>query len=210
MDESQRPHVHRKPWGALLLELAITGAGVFMALQVDQWKEHRAHREAARTTVANFRREVAANRASVATVLPYHAALRETVGAVAARETPSLDAVFRVFRFQGQGFRGFRPPHLSRTAYDLAFATQSLAYLPPDLAFAVAGAYQQQSTYEGIQRAFDGSVYSPTFFRADNASASVTAMSIYLGDVAYQEPELLRQYAALLPKLDSALAALPK
>ena len=193
--------------GALVAQLLFIAAGVYLGNRADAWKEERSHREAARAALANFRREVAANQHAVAIVLPYHTALRDTLRAVERRNARSVDTLFAVFRYDGGGFQGFRPPNLSRTALQLALATQSLSYLPPDLAFGIADAYQQQEVYSGIQQSFMANVFSPAFFRDDNRGSSFAAIKVFLGDAAYQEPALLKRYAALLPRLDSALAA---
>jgi hypothetical protein len=195
----------RAPLAALVAQLFFIAAGVYLGNQADQWKEDRDHRRTARATVDNFRAELRANAASIRERLPYHLALRDSLGAVLRRPVRTLPELQR--RIQ---FRGSRSVDFAHTAYDLALTTQALSYLPRDLAFAVADVYLRQQAFEKLQDAYMAAVYQPSTFSDANTMPFAISLGVYMGDVTSQEPALLAAYARLLPRLDSAAARLPK
>lgn len=204
MHESHHPHVHGKSWTALLLELAMIGVGVFLGLQVDQWKENRAHREAARTALENFRRELATNRDALAREAPYHRELSTKFRALDGPDGPprSLDAMFSRVGWHGAGAIAFR-----HTAWDLALANQSLGYLDPTIAFAVADVYLEQQKFEQYQDIVQRNILTPASLRPDAVGGVAFVLNAFYTDASLSEEPLLgRQYAAVLLRLDTAIA----
>jgi hypothetical protein len=97
------------------------------------------------------------------------------------------------------------PVDFTRTAWDLAIATDALSYMDPDLAFAIADVYHQQQVFQDIQSSFLANLFTPDYFREENGRSALMTLSAYMGDVTYQEPHMLELYDRLRPKLDSAL-----
>lgn len=187
------------------------GVGVFMGLQVDQWRETRAHREAARATLENFHTEIVKNRDGVSRVVGYHVALRDTVrGVLLTSPARPMDEVAHRFRYGGNGFSGINGVSFSHTAWDLALATQALAYIDPKLAFVIADVYNQQREFSTLQTAFEQNVFAPSSFAQQNEVAVTNALGAYLGDATWQEQALVKAYGRVLPKLDSAITQLPR
>jgi len=202
----------RATLGTLVAQLFFIAAGVYLGNQADDWKQERGHRRAARATLENFRTEVRRNREQVAQMLGYHAAMRDTLSAILRGDAEQpMDQLTRRFRYGGnKEFTGIGGVEFSTTAWELALATQALAYVEARLAFRVADAYSQQRTFAGIQSAFMQNIFAPAAYSAGSSRPMGGALRSYLGDASYQEGALLRKYDRLLPGIDSALARLPK
>jgi hypothetical protein len=93
-------------------------------------------------------------------VKDYHAKLKELNTFFEA--TPDVRASMKV------SFQGLQPPSFEQTAWELALATQSLAHIEPELAFAFSRVYGYQrltksglepgliSAYDELLKAIDG------------------------------------------------------
>ncbi|HEY0777456.1 MAG TPA: hypothetical protein VGD56_05760 [Gemmatirosa sp.] len=191
---------HGKSPGALALELLMIGVGVFLGLQVDQWKENRAHREAARASLENFRAEIATNRKRVATVAPYHAALSDSALVVMHSRDSTWDEVTRQL-----GFQGTRTVVFAHTAWDLALATQALSFIEPKLAFSIAQVYDGQRELDDLGRAFTAGSFTPQTFALRNPIPFVIALNAFATDVKIREPVLIARYDSLITRIDAAL-----
>lgn len=203
---------YRASLGTLVAQLFFIAAGVYLGNRADNWKEERAHREAARAALVNFRTELAGNRKRVADALPYHRAMRDSLLAVwrTARRSgvPPAPTIFDVF--DRVGFNGLHYVELQDTAWELSLATQSLSYLPPALAFEIAGAYQNQRTAERFQATAVQNIASPTALGGGPVMATLVTVASSMADFAAQDSALVRRYDVLAPRLDSASAKLPK
>jgi hypothetical protein len=183
-----------------LAELALVTAGVFLALLADQWREHREQRQLAADALRNFAEEMRANRKAVADVRAYHEQLARDVDAFLAGGGPKTLQQFQA----ATRFRGVQPVVFEHTAWDLALATQSLSYLPHDLAYAISLVYTRQQTFQAYENSFAQGMFGPTTFQSDDTSALARAMQIYLTDVNIQEPKLMQAYDDALPRLGEA------
>jgi hypothetical protein len=185
-----------KSWLKIAVEVVLISAGVFLGLMGEQWRDNAQRRELAEGSLRRFRTEVAANRAAVANVRDFHVAVLAEIQTfldadAKAREKISLD------------FRGFRPARFQNTAWDLALATQSLADLDPDLAFALARPYALQQGYGALTAALIQAIYVRP--PRENFEAFLQAVSVYLSDITEFETGLLSMYDELQPRLDAAL-----
>ena len=99
--------------------------------------------------------------------------------------------------------RGLQPANFEHTAWDLALVTQSLAYIDPQLAFALSRIYTGQQTYIDLSRGMLQRMYLRT--PAEDTPGFLSAVSIYYGDLVILEPGLLSQYDDVLPQIDRAL-----
>jgi len=179
----------------IALEVVLIGTGVFLGLAGEQWRESMRHRDLAETSLRRFRTEILANRKAVAAVKDYHATTRTSVEAYLADRTPRLRDAVRV--------NGVQPVFFERTAWDLAMATQSLNYIDPQLAFAIARVYNVQQNYSDLTHA----VLQTVFLRppSENLDAFLQSLALYYGDIVLLEPQLLATYDALLPQIDRAV-----
>ena len=186
----------RKPLGKLALEVARISAGVFLGLAGDQWRENAGHRELAKASLRRFRAEILTNRAAVAEVREYHVtALRSLRTYLAAdRRTRNTADV---------PLRGLQPVAFEHTAWDVALATQSLAYVDPEVAFALSRIYNEQQGYAELTRGVTQAMY--LLPRRENFDAFAEAVEAYFSDLVILEPRLVRMYDDVLPRIDHAL-----
>ena len=187
---------HRRPVLRVLLEIALIAAGVFLGLAGDAWREREQKREAARASLHRFRTEVAANRAAVAAVRDYHVTTLASVRAY-------LDKPNRTRNVADVQIRGLRWVTFEHSAWDIALATQALAYIDGDVAHSLSRVYSAQQSYSDLTSGMAQTMYqlSPE----DNFDAFAQSLYAFFGDLTAMEPKLLAMYDELLPKLDRAL-----
>ena len=99
--------------------------------------------------------------------------------------------------------RGVQPAFFEHTAWDLALATQALAYIDSSLAFALSRVYTGQQDYAELSRGVLQAMYVLNPIK--NEEAFFGAVAIYYGDIVLMEPKLLSMYDELLPQIDRAL-----
>jgi hypothetical protein len=203
MSDVQQQSQHRRSMGSLLLELAMIGVGVFLGASAEQWRETRHHRELATASLRNFRREIADNRAQVASLRSYHTALGESTGKFIEAKVRTRSR----HSFTPRTGMASLPVEFKHTAWDLALATQALSDIEPRLAFAVSDVYAVQQTFDTMQHDLMQTVFTPaTFEHAQDATGLAGELGSFFEDVNIQEPRLLELYDKLLPQIDSASA----
>ena len=195
--QQQEKGTHRSRWLLkITLEVVLISVGVFLALMGEQWRESSHTRELAEASLRGFRAEILANQKAVAAVKDYHVGLLESLRKHLAADpkTRNRDDV---------QIRGLQPVFFEHTAWDLALATQSLANIDSQVAFALSRTYGLQRTYAEQTRGIMQAIYLRPL------TENFDGLAAYYGDIVLWEPELLRMYAALLPQIDRALGASP-
>jgi len=185
------------------LEVALITAGVFLGLLGEQWRESAHHRELARASLERFRAEFRANKAEVNRVharhVQEHAGLQKyfldhdaelTAALLDARKPLPQPIPDIVTDSAGVAY----------SAWDVALATQSLAYIDPDLVAAMSSAYRMQQMYEDAHRHIQQTQYSATV-----PIALLRGHLAYFDDASLYEQLLLKQYEAILTRLDTAI-----
>ena len=192
--------LHRGTYGKILLEVALITLGVFLALMVDQWREGAEHRQLAKDTLGRFRTEFYTNRAAVTAVRDKHESSYQKIQAYFAAE-PAARATMTY------PHSATNPAFMEYTAWDLAIATQALAYVEPDLAQRVAHVYAVQRQLDGATRDITLVMYT----RAGEADPAPLAISLatYFDDCNLIEPRLLKLYDEILAALDARLGPAP-
>ena len=194
------PTAAHRPRGKSLfkiaLEVMLIATGVFLGLAGEQWRESARHREMAEASLRRFRSEIVTNRTAVANVKDYHVTMKKKLAAYFAADAKTRPKV-------EVNLRGIQPASFEHTAWDLALATQSLAYIDPRLAFALSRVYTSQQDYAELSRGVLQAMYvlNPT----ENETAFFGAVVVYYGDIVLYEPKLLSLYDELLPQIDKAL-----
>lgn len=178
------------------LEVLLISTGVFLGLMGEQWRESAQHRELADAALRRFRVEIQANRKAVDDVKDYHVTAAKSVDTYFAADAKERAAI-------GVHLKGVQPAFLERSAWDLALATQSLAYLDPELALALSRIYTSQEQYVELTRGLTQAMYLRP--PVDELAPFLAALKIYYGDILLLEPALLTQYDGILPKIDRAL-----
>ena len=190
--------LQRKWLVKIVLEVALIGTGVFLGLMGERWREHAQHRELAQMSLRRFRTEILSNRKALGAVTDYHATMRKNLERYLASAGPKTAKTFDV------QFHGLGPVFFEQTAWDLALATQSLAYIDPDVAFALSRAYTVQRAYAAQQAAIVQSTIYGRSWDQDFAGYWRSVLAYY-GDLSFLDPQLLQAYDDVLPQIDKAL-----
>lgn len=180
----------------ILLEIALISAGVFLGLAGDQWRERAEHREQARSTLRRFRAEIVANRAAVEAVRGYRVT---TLAGLRAY----LDKPHGARNTADVRLRGLQIVHFEQSAWDLALATQALAYIDANLAADVSRIYNRQARIGELSRGVIQAMY--VLSHRENFDGLAEAAETYFSDLVLWEPELVAMYDAVLPRIDRAL-----
>jgi hypothetical protein len=199
MPDVHLPHLdgpQRRSLLKIALEVALISVGVFLGLAGEQWRETAHHHEMAEEALRRFRTELMANRQAVAKVKDYHATTRTAVETYLAADSKTRSAA-------DVQIAGLQPASFNHTAWDLALATQSLAYIDSSLAFALAHIYNSQQGYADLTRGVVQAMYLRP--PSENLDAFLRALALYYDDVVLIEPELIKMYDELLPQIDRAL-----
>jgi hypothetical protein len=187
----------------IVLEVGLISIGVFLGLAGEQWRERAHHHELAQASLRRFRSELQANRAAVASVRDKHVRKQkdlQTYFAAHSKELANYLADPRAPLPLPIPDSATDPPFFEYSAWDIALATQSLAYIDPDLAASISHAYRVQLAIDELTSAITRTMYS-----FSNEVAFLSGVMTYFGDCALHEARLLSIYDELLPKLDRAL-----
>ena len=192
-----------KSFAKIGLEVVLITTGVFLGLLGEQWRENAHHRELAKASLERFRAEFRANKAEVNRVHARHVQERDALQKYFAdHQTELLAALLDLRKPLPQPIPDIVTDSagVAYSAWDVALATQSLAYIDPDLVAAMSSAYRMQQMYEDAHRHIQQTQYS--------ASVPVALMRGHLGyfdDASNYEELLLKQYDAILTRLDNAI-----
>jgi hypothetical protein len=179
-------------------EVVMIALGVFLGLAGEQWREARHQRDMADQALRRFRTEITENRTSIAAVKDYHSDLRKRLHAEFDKPANkrSLDHV---------EMHGIRPATLDHSAWDLAIATQSLAYVDPALSLSLSQLYNTQATVAALGNGLLQSMYVQPPIDDARATTFFGAVMLYYDDMDAYEPALLKLYDDLLSKIGKAL-----
>ena len=199
---SARPH---RPHSLLkiLLEVVLITAGVFLGLAGESWRESREHRELAEQSLRRFREELRSNRKAVERVHQMHKDQEKALLAYLNANGPALMASMMDPR---QPVPLPVPDVTTDSAvfdystWDVAVATQSLAYIDPEVVAMISDAQRMQQMIEDDHKAIAQVSYS-----YQNLVHFLRGLAGYFGDTALHERLLLERYEKLLPRLDKAI-----
>jgi hypothetical protein len=181
------------------LEVVLITAGVFLGLLGENCRENAGHRASADASLRRFRAEFRANKAEVERVHGRH-----------VQQLQAMEKYFSEHQVALLDVRQRLPqpvPDMSTdsagvayAAWDVALATQALAYIDPDLVAAMSSAYRLQQMYEDAHRHIQQAQYS-----ANVPIQLMRGHMTYFGDASIYEELLLKQYDAILTRLDRAV-----
>jgi len=185
----------------IVLEVVLIGVGVFLGLAGEQWRENAHHREMAERTLRRFRTEIVENRNAVVAVRDYHVSLAGELKKYFTTDLAKRNAD------DVHVTKGFSPARLSHTAWDLALANQSLAYIESDLGFALSDLYNTQEQLTTMTTGLLQAMYiNPP---GENLTRFFDSVAVYYGDANLIEPQLMKAFDAILPRIDNALGDAP-
>jgi hypothetical protein len=196
-----KSHHRSKSFVKIGLEVVLISAGVFLGLMGEQWRERSEHRELAEEALRRFRTEIATNRKAVAERTDYHATLKKELTTYFTSDAPRTGdkRAQTVHMTMGVG-----PVFFEQAAWDLALATQALAYVDADLAFRLSRVYTLQKAYAELQTSIVQSTIYGQSWTHDIESVFRSILN-YMGDASYFDPVLLKAYDDVLPEIDRTL-----
>jgi hypothetical protein len=201
MSEVHHPLSHPKSLGGLILELFMISVAVFLGLFADQWRENRHLEESAKSALVNFRAEMVTNRQLIVDRQDYHKGLAKTAEVFVSTDGPhDLKAFMSVTHFHG-----VRPITFEHTAWDLALSTQALAHVPSDLAYEISRVYTHQASYQTYENSFIAALLAPGTLSGPDVRPAAVSIGQFLGDAVYAEPEFMKDYDELVPRINVAL-----
>ena len=197
-----RPH-RRRSFLKILLEVVLITSGVFLGLAGESWRETREHRELAHQSLLRFKEEFESNRRAVQRVHQKHEEQEKALAAYLSANGPALLASMLDPR---QPVPTPIPDTVTDSAvfdysaWDVALATESLAYIDPRLVALISDAHRMQQMIEDDHKAIAQVSYS-----YQNLVHFLRGLTGYFGDTALHERLLLQRYEKLLPELDTAI-----
>jgi hypothetical protein len=180
-------------WLRVAVEVLLISIGVFLALMGDQWRQSAHDRALALESLRRFRAEIQTNQQAVATVSDYHVGLlRSLQQYLEAKPEARASVNVRI--------EGLQPVFFEDTAWNLALATQSLGHIDQEIAYGLSRAYGLQRAYGEMTRGIMQAIYLRPIVE------NYEGLRAYYGDIVIWEPQLLRMYDELLPRIDRALS----
>jgi hypothetical protein len=210
MPDVHVPKVHSASVWKVLLEVLLISIGVFLGLLGEHWREGLEHRELASQSLRRLAAELRTNEATVKEVMAYHEAERPMLEKYLAADVEARRAM-------SLKFESLRPARFRHSEWDLAVATQALAYIEPSLAADLSHAYQTQEDYAGLTSGVVQSAYQPqnalALLNADRHhdwdDAFLSLALLYYKDLASYEPRLVKIYDDLLARIGRTLGDSP-
>ena len=192
---------HRREWVAkIVLESLLIVLSVVLGLALNEARQKRADAELARTVLANFRREIEQNLATLEKVQPRHALLASRLREAASerRSEPTAFAVFAASMPEG----GLGDTTLREAAWETASSTGALRLLDYGTASRISEVYTLQHTSVGptVQRVLDR-VLSPDTFDPARKEVMIRAVHMQIQELSGQEAYLIGVYQRTLKEL---------
>jgi hypothetical protein len=184
----------------LAVESALIVLSVLLGLALNEWGDQRRERARAAETVANFRREITQNIATLERAAPLHRAMAARLDSAARQSRPGETAF--------DGFAALMPQNglqlvpLADAAWETAVSTGSLRLLRYDQASALSETYLIQRTSLGstIDRISDRFL-SPQNFDPAARVPMLRTHQMLMVELSGQESYLLEIYRGVLRKL---------
>jgi type II secretory pathway pseudopilin PulG len=195
-----RAWARRHSPGRLLLEAALIVLSVLLGFAVNAWQQRQSERELAERVVANFRREMQENLATLQRSYPLHRDFAARLRAAAAREHPDSSA-FEVFASL-MPRDGLALAPLKEAAWETAQSTGALRLLDYHVASQLSETYViQRGTLMQTQRLLTERFLAPPNF--DPAQQKTMLMTSYMlmVELSGQEAYLVEVYQKTLRQL---------
>jgi hypothetical protein len=170
-----------------------------LGLLGEQWRENAEHRALANASLHRFRAEFQGNKLEVQRVHGRHVQQRQALEKYFAEHYAALLKGGQLLP-QPVPDMATDSAGVAYAAWDVALATQSLAYIDADLVASMSSAYRLQQMYEDAHRNIQQSQYS-SGAPVDLLRGHMT----YFGDASLYEELMLKQYETILSRLDRAI-----
>jgi hypothetical protein len=184
----------------LAFESALIILSVLLGLALNEWGERRRERNRAAETVANFRREITQNIATLERAIPRHRQMAERLQTAAGQSRPGETAFDGFAAMMPEGGLDLVP--LRDAAWETAVSTGSLRLLRYDQAAALSETYliQRKSIASTIDRISDRFL-TPQNFEPATRGPMLRTHQMLMVELSGQESYLLDNYRSVLRKL---------
>ena len=214
-DTAPAPPAHAEPgpppprrrwtWGPapkLLLEAALIVLSVLLGFAANEWQQRESERALTRTVLANFRREISLNLATLERVQPKHARLAVRLDTAAAAAHGDSTA-FQVFRARMEGGLDILP--LQEAAWEAAAATGALRLLPYRTSSTLSETYIVQRGFLGQTIArFSDRFHSPANHDPAAQRSMLATEHMLMVELSEQEAYLMEIYRTALRTLPAS------
>jgi len=184
----------------VLLEVVLISGGVFLGIAGEQWRENSAHRELARGALDRIRSEIINNQKAVRDKRDYHVRVAAEIKNYLAAKTPAEREAAHL------EIHGVQIANFDRMAWDVAIATQSLAYMDADIVFALSEVYSRQAQHAQLSGYLIQSEFEQPPSEGQSFLPFLQKVDVYFDDANFYEAQLLKLYDDVLPKINLALA----
>ena len=184
----------------LAFESALIILSVLLGLALNEWGDRRREKERAAETVANFRREITQNIATLERTIPLHRRMAERLATSAGQSRPGETAFDGFAAVMPEGGLNLAP--LRDAAWETAVSTGSLRLLRYDQAAALSETYliQRTSIASTIDRISDRFL-TPQNFDPAARGPMLRTHQMLMVELSGQEAYLLDVYRTVLRKL---------
>jgi hypothetical protein len=179
----------------------LISGGVFLGIAGEQWREIAAHRELARVALERFRSEIITNQKAITDVKDYHLKIADKLKRYLKATT---DAERKAVDLE---IHGVQVVFFEHTAWDVAIATQSLAYMDSDLVFSLSEVYNRQAEHHELSSYLIQSEFQQPPSEGQDFAPFLQKVDVYFDDANFYESRILTLYDNVLPKINRALAA---
>lgn len=209
--DAPRPVDERRPKAArastkLIFESALIVLSVLFAFAVSEWRDRVAEHHLARAALANFRREIEVNLASLERVQPKHKQFAERLAAAGSQADMGKTAFDVFVKTMPEG--GLDTPPLHEAAWEVAASTSALRLLDYNVAAQLSETYQvQRATVLPTTHLLSERFLDPRNFDPAGRETMVRVHQMLINELAGQEAYLIETYRKtlqLLPAPDSA------
>lgn len=175
----------------MAFEVGLIVLGVLAGLAVDNWRQDVAERDRAREVLALVAAELARNRESFSSILPYHESLRDSLTVLTTDATRGKPLAYS--DFDRAAPRGFEPRLASVTAWSLAQNAGILSHLDLEVLQAVSTAYQHQDFLNGKLNRLEANLYEAANQDPSHFVGLAVSLRWLVGDIVIQERSLVER-----------------
>jgi len=178
-------------------------------LMANEWRVGRENEKEAVNALEFIREEIEGNQERIEEILPYHERMADSLSVLMNRVFASGAKISTREMFTAMP-SGFSTPLISRNSWELVNQTGAINHVDFDLAISLSRLYDLQAFYQQKIDLIGQNVYVAGNINSLDQGSAVIAFGLLANDIAIQERRLLKQYPAMVARLDSLMAVYAK
>lgn len=195
--------------GILIAEAVLIMMSVALGLMANEWRGGRENEKEAVNALEFIREEIEGNQERIEEILPYHERMADSLSVLMNRVFASGAKISTREMFTAMP-SGFSTPLISRNSWELVNQTGAINHVDFDLAISLSRLYDLQAFYQQKIDLIGQNVYVAGNINSLDQGSAVIAFGLLANDIAIQERRLLKQYPAMVARLDSLMAVYAK